>query len=67
MKLYVHNSSSLPTYISDIPQAMQLKLCRVGEHQHRLAHQCSPCEKNSTHMKCEVKHNGDMGMGIYGL
>ena len=21
------------------------ELCRVGEHQHRLAHQCSPCEK----------------------
>ena len=21
------------------------KLCRVGEHQHRLAHKCSPCEK----------------------
>ena len=39
------------------------KLCWVGEHQHRLAHQCSPCEKISTHMKCEVKHNGDMGMG----
>ena len=31
---------------------------KLGEHQHWLAHQCSPCE----HMKCEVKHNGDMGM-----
>ena len=38
------------------------ELCQVGEHQHRLAHQCS-CEKISTHMKCEVKHNGDVGMG----
>ena len=34
----------------------------MGEHQHRLAHQCSPCEK-IVHMKCEVKHHGDMGMG----
>ena len=37
-------------------------MCRVGEHQHQLAHQCSPCEK-FTHMKCEVKPNGDVGMG----
>ena len=32
-------------------------VCRVGEHQHRLAHRCSPCN-NFAH-----KHNGDMGMG----
>ena len=38
-------------------------VCRVGEHKHRLAHQCSPCEKLGTHMKCEVKHNWDTGMG----
>ena len=31
-----------------------------GGHQHLLAHQCSQCEKNCMHMKCEVKHNGDM-------
>ena len=37
------------------------KLCRVGEHQHWLAQQCSPYEKICAHTKCDVKHNGDMG------
>ena len=39
----------------------------MGKHQHRLAHQCSPGEKISTHIKCEVTHNEDMGMGQYKL
>ena len=36
-------------------------MCRVGKHQQHInVH----CVKNfCTHMKCEVKHNGDMGMG----
>ena len=39
-------------------------VCRVGEHQHRLSHQCSSCESWHTHpLVCEVKHNGDMGLG----
>ena len=39
-------------------------VCRVGEHQHRLAHQCSLCYQFfCTHIKCEVNHNGNMGMG----
>ena len=47
---------------------IMLKLCRVGEHQHQLAHQCLPLKKKlHTHTKCEVKHNWDMGMGLYGL
>ena len=37
-------------------------MCWVGKHQHQ--HINVHCVKNfCTHMKCEVKHNGDMGMG----
>ena len=39
-------------------------VCRVEEYQHQLAHQCSSCAKIFLHtQKCEVKNNGDMGMG----
>ena len=44
-------------------QHVDIVVCRVGEHQHRLAHRCS-CENFShVHMKCEVRHNWDMAMG----
>ena len=46
--------------LSCIPLAV---VCRVGEHQHRLAHRCSPCEKFVHTWSVKLKHNGDMGMG----
>ena len=55
---------------------MSIKVvCRVGEHQHWLAHQRSPCEQFCIHKQCEVKHTRDTGMehlwvngwSIYGL
>ena len=38
-------------------------VCQVGEHQHWMAHQSMfTMWKLCTHMKCEVRHNWDMGM-----
>ena len=43
------------------------KLCRMGEHQHLLAHHCSPREKFSHTWNVKFKHNGIWEWGISGL
>ena len=40
-------------YLYNTPEVV----CRVGEHQHQLAHQCSLCEHFHAYTKCEVQHN----------
>ena len=42
-------------------------VCRVGEHQHWLAHQCSICEDFHIYIECEITIQWDMGWGIHGL
>ena len=60
---YMNINSLLSEDITPNVERINYELCQVGERQYWLAHQCSPCEKNCTHMKCEVKCNGEMGMG----
>ena len=35
----------------------------MGDDQHQLSRQSSPCKKFCAPMKCEVRHNGAYGMG----
>ena len=42
-------------------------VCRVGEHQLRLAHQCSPCEKFAHTWTVKLNIMGIWEWGIYGL
>ena len=52
-------------YVNVVPQGKNAtKLCRVGEHQHRLAHQYSLCYKYKFFAH-KFKHNGIWGWGIH--